>query len=132
METIQFQGQECYVAYKALNSDMSNYQGNFKYKVGHWYSALAVDMSDTKCSYGCSLAKNLLWCVDFLPKGRYFKCYVPIAQDIKYTPCSDKFRCKTFYLANEVFFSDFDYIQYDLTDYQIDLLHRHLIIKVKY
>jgi len=49
MEKVNFQGEECYIAYKGLKKDLTNFQNNYKYEPGHWYRSLDVDMSNNEC-----------------------------------------------------------------------------------
>jgi len=107
MEKVIFQDKECYIAFKVLNKDLSNFQKNYTYELNNWYSALAVDTSNEGCSYGCNLSKTIDWCFEFLPGGRIFKCYVPIENnEIVFIKTEDKFRCKKFYLTSEEIFID--------------------------
>ena len=102
METTTFRGIKCYIAYKGLKNDLSNYQGNYTYELNKWYSALNVDLLDVECSFGLNLTKDPVNAFDF--GSRVFKCYVPVDKNvIKFHEGSDKFRVKIFYLSDEEF-----------------------------
>ena len=76
MEKTIFQGEECYIAYKGLKKDLTNFQNNYKYEPGYWYKTLNVDMEDDDCSYGLNLAVDYWSGICF--GGKVFKAYVPI------------------------------------------------------
>ena len=118
MEKVNFQGEECYVGYKGLSDDLTNYQINYKYESGYWYRALDVDMSDVKCGYGLNITKNWKKALEF--GDRVFKAYVPIKNNkIKFIEDGNKFRCQIFYLGEEI-----DLMEYwpELTESQKNLI----------
>ena len=101
MEKTIFQGEECYIAYKGLKKDLTNFQNNYKYEPGYWYKTLNVDMEDDDCSYGLNLAVDYWSGICF--GGKVFKAYVPIKNNkIKFIKCREKFRCQIFYLDKEI------------------------------
>ena len=105
VKTTTFQGIECYIAYKALNEDLSNYKRNYNYELNNWYSAIEVDTNTQEsCSYGCNLVKTPEWCLLLGDaKRRLFECYVPIKENDITFICGDEdnFRCKKFFLSNK-------------------------------
>jgi len=126
MIKITFQEIECYIAYKVLNKDMSNFQNNYTYETNKWYSAHNVDTDTSKyCSYGMNLAKTIEWCVNFDINGIIYKSYVPIENNqVTFIEDEDKFRCKSFFLSNEIVTNEnkeyVDKYWPQLTEYQKD------------
>ena len=132
MKKIIFEEKECYIAYKVLHEDLSNFKENYTYETENWYSTLEVDMTDESCSYGCNLFKTIEASFIFMNHGKIFKCYVPIKNNkIKFINNESKFRCLKFYLTNEEVFLDYikNYEKYwnELTEDQKERICIHNI-----
>ena len=97
LEKVIFNNEECYIAYKGLVYDLSNFRGNYTYELNKEYSCLDVDNNDP-CSYGLHLAYTPS---DAMMFGYIiFKCYVPINDNI-IIKWDEKITCKRFYLSDE-------------------------------
>ena len=107
MKKIVFQGTECYVAYKVLFEDNSNFRGNYKYITNKWYSSFDVGESiDVKNTYGMNLFSTIERSIKFCNIGIVYECYIPIKNN-KLTfvkvENSGRLRCQHFYMTDKKF-----------------------------
>ena len=119
MEKVKFQDVDCYVAFEVLQKNMRNFQDNFTYETGNWFSAIDVDQTQRDYSFGSNLFDNELDAFIFMPDGIILKCFVPVESNmVTFIENESKFRCKRFYLTEEIVKVDIDKYWNELTEYQ--------------
>ena len=108
-ENVFFKKMSCFVGYKVLNEDMTNYKKNFKYSKGKWFGSLDVDLRrDISCSYGINLFKDFDSAFNFAiscfyKKIKIFKCICPDIKENCFVFTDDnKFRTKYMYIQKEI------------------------------